>query len=213
MADTTTTTNNRAAAWSGTGAPFGVVDGKHLRRCLGRFATGVTVVTFAAPEGVRGVTVNSFTSVSLDPPLVLVSIARKARSCEALEARPFAINVLRSDQIDTAYQFAGRPRPDVAPHWEHLDDTDPFAPSLSDAIAVFQCRPWRRYDGGDHVLVVGEVVGAESRSGEPLLFSDGAFAVRGMRLFDGPLVVTPTGAPVPSWSAPAQRLWAAAEAC
>src|SRR5256885_14847992 len=70
---------------------------RHLRRCLGRFATGVTVVTYRGADGFRGATMNSFTSVSLDPPLVLISVARASRTCDAIDGLPFAINVLRAD--------------------------------------------------------------------------------------------------------------------
>ena len=82
------------------------LDARHLRGCLGRFATGVAVVSYAVNGEACGLTVNSFTSVSLDPPLVLVSLARKARACEHLGQQPFAINVLRADQLDVAMQFA-----------------------------------------------------------------------------------------------------------
>src|SRR3954451_4197216 len=76
------------------------LDGKALRRCLGHFATGVTVVTFWDDDGEpRGATMNAFTSVSMDPPLVLISVARSAKSCAKLEGRPFTVNVLGSDQL------------------------------------------------------------------------------------------------------------------
>jgi flavin reductase len=65
--------------------------------------------------------------------------------------------------------------------------------------------PWRRYDGGDHVLHLGEVVHAETRPGDPLVFSDGGFATTGLPLLDGPLLITPNGAPAPSWSRAAHR--------
>ena len=73
------------------------LDARELRRCLGRFATGVTVVSYLADGELRGATVNAFTAVSLDPPLVLVSVARTARSCGWLERGPFAVNILRAD--------------------------------------------------------------------------------------------------------------------
>src|SRR3954452_19572876 len=78
-----------------------------LRSCLGRFATGVAVVTFEGGDGPRGITVNSFTSVSMEPPLVLVSVARRARSHDALKGRPFCVNVLGAEQEAIARQFAG----------------------------------------------------------------------------------------------------------
>lgn len=181
------------------------LDGRHLRKCLSRFATGVTVVTYATLEGTRGLTMNSFASVSLEPPLILVSLARHTKACDGIEDKPFAINVLRADQMDVAFQFAGRPRPGSRMCWEHAEHIDALAPSLADAVAVFQCRPWRRYDGGDHVLHLGEVVRAETRPGEPLLFSDGSFATTGLPLLDGPLLITEGGQPAPSWTTAAHR--------
>jgi flavin reductase (DIM6/NTAB) family NADH-FMN oxidoreductase RutF len=178
---------------------------KHLRKCLSRFTTGVTVVTYATAEGARGLTMNSFTSVSLDPPLILISLARHAKACNGIDGKPFAINVLRSDQMDVALQFAGKPQPGVRLRWEHDDAADPLAPSLADAVAMFHCTPWRRYDGGDHILHLGEVVHAETRPGDPLVFSDGGFATTGLPLLDGPLLITPNGAPAPSWSLAAHR--------
>lgn len=187
------------------------MDTRHFRSCLGRFATGVTVVTYRGPDGVRGATVNSFTSVSLDPPLVLVSLARKAQACAAMDGLPFAINVLRADQLDVAMQFAGRPRPGTRIGWQVTGADE--APSLSDAVAVLSCRPWRRYDGGDHVLQLGEVVDARVRPGEPLVFSEGRFTTLGLPMLDGPLIHSLDAPPAPGWTGAAHRLHHHAEAC
>ncbi|MER5700301.1 flavin reductase family protein, partial [Streptomyces mirabilis] len=78
-----------------------------LRACMSRFATGVTVVTFEGDDGPRGATMNSFTSVSTDPPLVLISVAKRARSHGQLTDRPFCVNVLGAEQEALARQFAG----------------------------------------------------------------------------------------------------------
>ncbi len=158
------------------------MDSRYLRRCLARFTTGVTVVTYRTADGIRGATMNSFTSVSLDPPLVLISLSREARACGAMDGVPFAINVLRADQMDVALQFAGRPRPGARIAWQSCKGDQP--PSLSEAVAVLRCRPWRRYDGGDHVLQLGEVLDAEVRAGDPLVFSDGRFTTTGQPLLD-----------------------------
>src|ERR1700761_4664429 len=97
------------------------IDMIEFRRALGHFATGVTVVTYQ-PEAIdefRGTTVNSFTSVSLNPPLILVSLGRQTRSAAALRAgSPFAVNVLHHGQRDVAMHFAGRPKPDTPVEWE-----------------------------------------------------------------------------------------------
>src|SRR3954454_7112009 len=109
------------------------IDPRHFRRCLGRFSNGVTVVTYRTADGERGATMNSFTSVSLDPPLVLLSLARAAQACVALEDAPFAINVLRADQMDIALQFAGRRKPRLRIAWAAPGDAgDP--PALAGTV-------------------------------------------------------------------------------
>lgn len=142
-----------------------------LRNCLGQFASGVTVVTTGDGTAVHGVTVSSFTSVSLTPPLVLVSLDRRSRTCERLgAAAAFGVNVLAAFQRDLALLFAGRAdgeAPDV--RWEG----DPRAPRLAGAVAHFTCLPWAAYDGGDHVLHLGEVVAFEAPGGPPLVFHSG----------------------------------------
>lgn len=144
-----------------------------FRSSLGRFATGVTVVTF---DGVvdgelkrHGLTVNSFTSVSMDPPLVLVSIQQSVRAHPILVGRPFTVNVLGAEQRDTALHFAGRPNDD--PLWVE----GAHAPRLAGAASWFECTPWARYDGGDHSLFVGKVEDFDHRRGDCLGFVDGGF--------------------------------------
>ncbi|NYE21152.1 flavin reductase (DIM6/NTAB) family NADH-FMN oxidoreductase RutF [Microbacterium immunditiarum] len=145
-----------------------------FRGSLGRFATGVAVVTFDAEESDgrsrrQGITVNSFTSVSMDPPLVLVSIQRSVRSHDLLAGRPFAINVLGAEQRVVAEHFAGRPSLD--PVWIE----GRFAPRLCDALSHFECTPWAAYDGGDHTLFLGEVQEFDYRRGDALGFVNGQF--------------------------------------
>src|SRR5258705_3797316 len=91
-----------------SGIPSEVVDSRHLRRSVGQFVTGVTVVTYDLDGSARGVTVNSFTSVSVDPPLILVSIARQARAAAGLRGSPLVVNILAADQLDLARHFAGQ---------------------------------------------------------------------------------------------------------
>lgn len=144
--------------------------GSTLRSCLGRFATGVAVVSFAGPDGPRGITVNSFTSVSLQPPLVLVSVARAARSHDLLIGQPFSVNVLGAEQEQLARCFAGEP-PTDSPRWiegEH-------APRLDNVLAYLECRPWRDYGGGDHTLFLGEVAGFGYRDGGALAYVTNTF--------------------------------------
>jgi flavin reductase len=143
-----------------------------LRSCLGRFATGVVVVTFATDDGPRGITVNSFTSVSMDPPLILVSVARRARLHDTLPGRPFCVNVLGAEQEAIARQFAGAPPGAFAePVWV----TGGAAPRLAGVLAHLACRPWRDYDGGDHTLFLGEVEGFDFRDGDALGFHTSGF--------------------------------------
>lgn len=141
----------------------------HFRGSLGRFATGVAVVTVAADGQRHGITVNSFTSVSLDPPLVLVSIQRTASSHALLAGRPFTVNILGAEQQSIAMHFAGRPN--AEPNW--LDGS--YAPRLAGALSHFECTPWAEYDGGDHTLFLGRVEDFDYRSGDALGFADGRF--------------------------------------
>jgi len=133
-----------------------------LRSCLGRFATGVTVVTYDGPDGRHGFTANSFTSVSLDPPLILVSVARTARSHDALVGTAFTVNILRAEQEALARRFAGGDP--VEPTWiegEH-------APRLANTLAHLECLPNIRHDAGDHSLFIGEVISFAHDDGEAL---------------------------------------------
>lgn len=189
----------------------GAPDPKTLRRCFGRFTTGVTVVTYRVGDEVRGATVNSFTSVSLDPPLVLVSLARTTQAYAAMgDALPFAINVLRSDQMDVALQFAGRPRPGLRIDWDTPTD-ESAPPTLSNAIAALTCRPWQRHEAGDHVLQIGEVVHADQRPGDPLVFSDARFMAPGLPMLDGLMIHSLDGPPATGWVGAAFRFHAHSE--
>jgi flavin reductase len=142
---------------------------QHFRGSLGRFATGVAVVTFDTDQGRHGITVNSFTSVSLEPPLVLVSIARTTRSHDELAGRPFTVNVLGAEQRALASNFAGKPTGE--PRW--IEGT--VAPRLAGVLSYFECTPWAAYDGGDHTLYLGEVVSFDYRAGDALGFVNGQF--------------------------------------
>lgn len=146
-------------------------DAMHFRRTLGQFATGVTVVTYEHEGEYFGATVNSFTSVSLDPPLVLVSMANGSRAAQMIHDRPFAINVLRHDHQQVAMQFAGKPQDGHVVRWA---DTS-IAPVLDGTLAYFVCEPWATHQAGDHVLVLGKVVAFDSRPDDALVFYQGKF--------------------------------------
>jgi len=117
-----------------------------------------------------------------------VSLARTAKAVGHLSQIPFTINVPKASQLDIAMQFAGRPREGLRVAWQASDGD--LAPVLEGALATFRCRPWQAYDGGDHVLQLGQVVQAEvSGEEEPLLFDRGRFAMVGLSLFDHPRVI------------------------
>jgi flavin reductase (DIM6/NTAB) family NADH-FMN oxidoreductase RutF len=141
----------------------------HFRGSLGRFATGVAIVTFDGAKGRHGITVNSFTSVSMEPPLVLVSIARSARVHDELAGAAFTVNILGAEQQRLAMHFAGKAG--LEPVWVE----GAVAPRLSNVLAWFECRPWAAYDGGDHTLYLGEVVDFNYRNGDALAFANSAF--------------------------------------
>lgn len=149
-------------------------DLRAFRRSLGHFATGVTVI--AAQSGARpfGMTANSFASVSLDPPLVSVCIARTARSLSLfLEASHFAVNVLTADQVDIANRF-------VQPGIDRFSTLAwrpgcGGAPVLGDVSACFECVREAAYEGGDHMILLGRVLRFARSSRAPLLFAHGRY--------------------------------------
>jgi flavin reductase (DIM6/NTAB) family NADH-FMN oxidoreductase RutF len=147
-----------------------------FRASLAMFATGVTIVTARTPEGeLIGLTANSFNSLSLDPPLVLWSLAQAAGSMPALSSGThYAINVLAADQKALAERFASR-RDD---RWAGVAYTDGAsgAPLITGAAASFECFNRSRYQEGDHVIFVGEVERCSHQPGAaPLLFHGGKF--------------------------------------
>lgn len=149
------------------------VDPRRLRTCLGHFATGVTVVTCACDGQPHGATVNAFAGISLNPPLVLVSLDHGSKACRLLEGNPFTVNVLRERQEELALHFAGRSA-DVEVRWAPRNGR--LAPRLLDTLAYLACTPWQSYDGGDHTLYVGKVEEYAYFGGEPLVFYQGRFS-------------------------------------
>jgi flavin reductase (DIM6/NTAB) family NADH-FMN oxidoreductase RutF len=147
-----------------------------FRRALGCYPTGVAVVTARGTEGERlAVTVNSFTSVSLEPPLVAFCLDRASVWFQAFRAvRHFAVNVLREDQAGLADDFAriegGSWRGIATDTWET------GSPILTDALAAFECRLRDRHAAGDHVILVGEVLNlSAAQDGAPLAFFRGGY--------------------------------------
>ena len=146
-----------------------------LREALGNFVTGVTVITTRNEGGLHGLTANSFSSVSLDPPLVLFSLSRTADCFDVFEdAEFFAVNVLRSDQEALSSRFATK---DID-KWIRVDWRPGLGdcPLLDGTIATFECRVTARHEGGDHVIYVGEVLRfAQYPEGAPLAFFRGRY--------------------------------------
>ena len=144
-----------------------------LRDALGNFATGVTVVTAKGEDGMlAGVTANSFNSVSLDPPLVLWSLDRGSPSLKVLEnASHFCVHILAEGQNDLCRKFA-RSGDDKFNGVEFAEGLG-GAPILTGCLAHFECRNVVHHDGGDHVIIVGEVERFETTEGEPLIFFRG----------------------------------------
>jgi len=151
------------------------IDLAEYRRAMGCFATGVAVVTAVDKSGVKvGMTINSFNSVSLDPPLVLWSIANDSQSFDTfVEAEHFAVNVLAIHQQNICEQFATRGND----KFNGLDCSEGIArvPILPVYSAVFECKAERRYDGGDHAILVGRVLRFEDRKTDPLIFYRGHY--------------------------------------
>lgn len=150
---------------------------RELRQVFGKFATGVTVVTYQVDGVPHGATVNSFTSVSLEPPLALVSMGRRSKACGNLLGRPFVINILAADQRDLALHFAGVPQSSVKDPFAGADGEE-GPPVLPGCLAHIRCEPWAVHEAGDHRLFIGEVVDvSEVQQGErrPLGFFSGRF--------------------------------------
>ena len=151
-------------------------DPRTLRDALGCFATGVTVVTcFDADGSPMGITANSFTSVSLDPPLLLVCIAKRARCARALADAPyFGVNVLQTGQQPASIRFSTRDEDRFGTTAWSTGETG--APLLMESLAVFECERHAIHDGGDHNMLIGRLVRASyDPTMDPLLYFRGRY--------------------------------------
>ena len=161
-----------------------MVDARAFRDALGQFATGVAIVTACGDDGERvGATVSSFNSVSLNPPLVLWSLDKKALSRAAFESSThFAVHILTLEQRELAQLFARR----GADKFAGLQCREGLGgvPLLEQCAACFECETRHRYEGGDHIIFVGEVLQFERLAGSPLLFHGGAFREARQHLTD-----------------------------
>lgn len=153
------------------------IDPKALRRALGNFATGVTIVTAIDTEGTMvGVTANSFSSLSIDPPLILWSSKKDARSVPIFEAAlHFAVNILAWDQLEMSNHFARQQEDKFAGvDWEEGIGGVPIFPNCA---GRFQCETYDKLDGGDHWIFVGRVVAFDDFGRAPLCFHQGSYGI------------------------------------
>jgi 3-hydroxy-9,10-secoandrosta-1,3,5(10)-triene-9,17-dione monooxygenase reductase component len=154
------------------------IDSSEFRRVLGHFATGVTVVTAADDDGVTGMAIGSFASVSLDPPLVMFCPGSDSASWARMKpAGSFCVNVLGADQKDVCGVFASKESDKFAGVDWHTEATG--APVIDGSVAWIDCELHAIHDGGDHDIVIGRVValdsGADGGADGPLLFFQGGY--------------------------------------
>ncbi len=155
-------------------------DPRDLRRAFGNFATGVTIVTTVDDQGQpRGFTANSFTSVSIDPPLLLVSIARAAYGCETFtRAGGFAVNILARGQRELSNRFASAGTDKFAGiSWEGAHSGSPI---LDGVVAWFDCENFNQVEAGDHVILIGRILNYSHNTSAPLGFCRGAYVSFGL---------------------------------
>jgi flavin reductase (DIM6/NTAB) family NADH-FMN oxidoreductase RutF len=152
-------------------------DARDFRRALGAFPTGVCLVTALDPAGrAHGLTVNSFSSVSLEPPMVLWSLARTASSAPVFrDAEHFAINVLGAGHEALSRHFATPSADKFQPYLASFRPGVAGVPVLADAAASFECHSRHRYYGGDHIIVIGVVERYAHGGQAPLVFHRGAY--------------------------------------
>jgi flavin reductase (DIM6/NTAB) family NADH-FMN oxidoreductase RutF len=147
-------------------------DTRAFRNACGKFATGITVITVAMQGEVHGMTANAFMSVSLDPPLIVVSVAKKAHMHAFLaESERYAVSILNHEQEAYSGHFAGFPPKDFVPAFVQRHNH----PVIANAIAYFVTRRGVAYDAGDHTLYIGEVEYFESNDQDPVLYYGGKY--------------------------------------
>jgi flavin reductase (DIM6/NTAB) family NADH-FMN oxidoreductase RutF len=151
------------------------VDERSFRLACGHFATGVSIVTMRDTDGQRhGLTANSFTSVSLDPPLILVCVDKRIATYPVMErAGGWLVNILTDEQEELSRRFA---TPDVDKFAGlHTEEGPHGAPRIPNSLAYIAARAHTRHDGGDHGIFIGEVTDVEYTAGDPLIFYKGMY--------------------------------------
>lgn len=148
------------------------MDDRLFRNAMGKFATGVTVITTEVDGGVHGMTANAFMSVSLSPKLVVVSIGEKARILEKFkQSQSFSVNILAADQQEYSIIFAGQLKEHREVEFDRLDGK----PVLAGALAQIACEVSAEHVEGDHTLFIGKVTDIRLEDGEPLIFYNGRY--------------------------------------
>ena len=152
------------------------LDEARFRHTMGQLVTGVTIVTARAPRGrAVGITASSVTSLSLDPPMLLVCVGRDAEIHDVLlEAERFGVNVLAAGQVEMARRFADRGRQHLGE--EELVTSPGGAPLIPGTLARIECRRRSRFDGGDHTIITGTPEWSEVGEGKPLCYFGGRYA-------------------------------------
>lgn len=155
------------------------IEKNQLRQVMGHFTTGVTIITTVNKDGqMQGLTANAFTSVSLEPPLLLISVDKKAESWPAFEeSKVFTVNILSDDQEVLSRKFAvsGGDKFEGVAYRRGANG----AAILEGALAYIECTLYAAYEGGDHSVYLGEIQEAEVREGKPLVFFRGGYRALG----------------------------------
>lgn len=148
------------------------MDDRQFRTAMGKFATGVTVITTDVDGDVHGMTANAFMSVSLDPKLVVISIGEKARILEKIkQSKTFSVNILAADQQELSMIFAGQLKEHREVEFDRLDGK----PVLNGAVAQIACEVSAEHLEGDHTLFIGRVTDIHLEDAEPLIFYSGKY--------------------------------------
>jgi flavin reductase (DIM6/NTAB) family NADH-FMN oxidoreductase RutF len=148
------------------------MDDRQFRQAMGKFATGVTVITTEVGEEVHGMTANAFMSVSLDPKLVVISIGERAQMLEKIKnSKKFAVNILSGEQKEYSMLFAGQIKEKREINFEYLAGL----PVLTGAITQVACEVVNEHIEGDHTLFIGKVLDIKLEEGDPLMFFNGQY--------------------------------------
>lgn len=149
-----------------------MMNDRDFRDAMGKFSTGVTVITTKLNGQIYGLTANAFMSVSLDPKLVLISLMKESRTLPIIKkSETFAVNILADDQLHVSKAFASKEKDLSGITFEELDGL----PVVPGSLAQISCEIKSEYEEGDHILIVGRVMDLKLEDGEPLIFSSGKF--------------------------------------